>query len=80
MTERPSRPRQEQLLRRPLMQQVARREDERLNRERRRLAHPWRHRLFTAAIWAMGLLAAGLVAYFFVGWLTAGAVPAGGAL
>lgn len=76
MTDR--RPWQEQPLRRPQMHQVARREDERLNRERRRLARPWRHRLFTAAIWAMGLLAAGIAAYFLVGWLTAGAVPAGG--
>jgi hypothetical protein len=60
------------------MQQVARREDERLNRERRRLARPWRHdSLVRIAIILGGLLLAGFVAYCLVDWLTAGAVPAG---
>lgn len=57
---------------------VARQEQERLNRERRRVAHPWRRRLLRAAAWwVVGFLAAGAAVYYLVNWLTAGAVPAG---
>jgi len=32
------------------------------------------HRLLRAAAWVAGLLAAGVVTYFLVGWLTGGAL------
>lgn len=71
MTDRPSRPWQEQPLRRPAMQQVARREDERPNRERRRVSHPLRYRLARTALIVVGLAVLGLVAYLVVDALTA---------
>jgi len=62
------------------LNRIARQEQERLNRERRRLSRPpvsWR-RVGLAVLWGVGLLAAGSLAYLFVQWTTAGLAPAGG--
>lgn len=60
-------------------QAIARQEQERLNRERRRISRPWwRCGVARVAGWAFWLLAVGVVAYYLADWLTAGAVPAGG--
>ncbi len=56
---------------------IARQEQERLNRERRRHAYPLRSRLVRASLWGVGLLLAGVATYFLVDWLTAGPPPAG---
>jgi hypothetical protein len=53
------------------MQQVARREDERLNRERRRVARPWRYRLARILLILGALIVAGIMAYLFVDGITA---------
>ncbi len=53
-------------------QQVARREVERLNRERRRVSRPWHHHPAARIAFILGaLVVAGIVAYVFVDGVTA---------